>query len=82
MSLRLWRPLRGTWVLPTCVGMRRGETTLGGTLRGRCVLVVAVHVCCDQPNPKIARMHARPCECAKGCAMQCANRNHTLTHNQ
>ena len=74
VSLRSWRPLRGARVLPSCVGMRRGETTLGGTLRGSCVPVVAVHVCCDQPTPKIARMHARLCEPAKGCATHCTKK--------
>ena len=73
--------LRGALVLPTCLGMRRGETTLGGTLRGSCVPMVAVHVCCGQPTPKIARMHAWLCERAKGCATQCAKKNLSLTHN-
>ena len=83
VSLWPWRLLRGARVLPTGVGMRRGETTtLGGTRRGSCVPVVAVHVCCDQPTPKIARMQARLCERAKGCATQCAKKIHTLTHNQ
>ena len=76
-----WWLLRGARVLPTCVGMRRGETTLGGTLRGSCVPLVGVHVCCDQATAKIARMHAGLCERAKGCATRCAKRIHTLTHN-
>ena len=32
VSLWPWWLLRGARVLPTCVGMRRRETTLGGTL--------------------------------------------------
>ena len=82
VSLWPWWPLWGARVLSTCMGMRCGETTLGGTLRGSCVPVVAVHVCCDQPTPKIARMHAWLCERAKGCATQCAKKFHTLPHNQ
>ena len=77
--LQPWRLLRGARVLPTCVGVTCGEATLGGTLRGSCVPVVAVHVCFDQPTPKIARMHARLCKRAKGCATQCATKIRTLT---
>ena len=43
--------------------------------------MVAVHVCCDQATPKIARVHAWLCERAKGCATRCAKKIHTLTHN-